>query len=121
MGALARASAGAWRDGRSRPRLRIPRHGAAGGVQRCPTSSLSFANWTLCDALPSVSLSRQRVAARCRRRSSISSCGISLLIAREWAILAGENDYTTDTFQQITGRPPRPVAEFLHEYRAEFV
>jgi hypothetical protein len=44
-----------------------------------------------------------------------------LLIAREWAILAGENDYTTDTFQQITGRPPRPVAEFLHEHRAEFV
>ena len=44
-----------------------------------------------------------------------------LLIAREWAILAGENDYTTDTFQQITGRPPRPVAEFLHEYRTEFL
>ncbi len=44
-----------------------------------------------------------------------------LLIAREWSILAGENDYTTDTFQQITGRPPRPVAEFLHEHRAEFV
>ncbi len=44
-----------------------------------------------------------------------------LLIAREWAILAGENDLTTDTFQQITGRPPRPATEFLHEYRAEFV
>jgi uncharacterized protein YbjT (DUF2867 family) len=44
-----------------------------------------------------------------------------LLIAREWAILAGENDYTTDTFQQITGHPPRPVAEFLHEHRAEFI
>jgi NAD(P)H dehydrogenase (quinone) len=44
-----------------------------------------------------------------------------LLITREWSILAGENDYTTDTFQQITGRPPRPVAEFLHEYRAVFV
>ena len=43
-----------------------------------------------------------------------------LLIAREWAILAGENDHTTGTFQQITGRPPRPVAEFLHEHRAEF-
>jgi len=43
-----------------------------------------------------------------------------LLITREWAILADENDYTTGTFQQITGRPPRPVAEFLHEYRAEF-
>jgi NAD(P)H dehydrogenase (quinone) len=44
-----------------------------------------------------------------------------LLIAREWSILAGENDYTTGTFQQITGRPPRPVTEFLHEYRAEFI
>jgi NAD(P)H dehydrogenase (quinone) len=44
-----------------------------------------------------------------------------LLITREWAILAGENDHTTDTFEQITGRPPRPVAEFLHDYRAEFV
>jgi NAD(P)H dehydrogenase (quinone) len=43
-----------------------------------------------------------------------------LLIAREWSILAGENDYTTAAFQQITGRPPRPVAEFLHEHRAEF-
>ena len=28
-----------------------------------------------------------------------------LLITREWAILAGENDYTTGTFQQIVGRP----------------
>jgi NAD(P)H dehydrogenase (quinone) len=44
-----------------------------------------------------------------------------LLIAREWSILAGENDYTTGTFQQITGRPPRLVTEFLHEYRAEFI
>src|SRR5690242_6491068 len=31
-----------------------------------------------------------------------------LLITREWSILAGENEYTTDTFQQITGRPPPP-------------
>ena len=44
-----------------------------------------------------------------------------LLITREWAILAGENDYTTGTFGQITGRPPRPVAEFLHQHRAEFL
>jgi len=27
---------------------------------------------------------------------------------------------TTGTFQQITGHPTRPVAEFLHDYRAEF-
>lgn len=44
-----------------------------------------------------------------------------LLVAREWSILAGENDRTTDTFRQITGRPPRPLADFLHEYRAEFL
>ena len=43
-----------------------------------------------------------------------------LLITREWAIRAGENDYTTRTFEQITGHPPRPVAEFLHDYRREF-
>jgi NAD(P)H dehydrogenase (quinone) len=42
-----------------------------------------------------------------------------LLIAREWSILAGENDYTTDTFEQIAGCPPRPLAEFLHEHRTE--
>ena len=44
-----------------------------------------------------------------------------LLITREWAILAGENDYTTGTFQQITGHPPRPVTEFLHDHRAGFL
>jgi NAD(P)H dehydrogenase (quinone) len=44
-----------------------------------------------------------------------------LLITREWAILAGENDRTTDSFEQITGHPARRVAAFLHEYRAEFV
>ncbi|MFC6155624.1 NmrA family NAD(P)-binding protein [Kribbella jiaozuonensis] len=43
-----------------------------------------------------------------------------LLIAREWAVLAGENDYTTDSFQQITGRSPRRLEDFLHEHRAEF-
>ena len=44
-----------------------------------------------------------------------------LLITREWAILAGDNEYTTGTFQEITGRPARSVAEFLHDYRSEFV
>ncbi|MEV4263511.1 NAD(P)H-binding protein [Kribbella sp. NPDC049584] len=43
-----------------------------------------------------------------------------LLMAREWAILAGENDYTTETFQQLTGTPARPLQEFLHEHRAQF-
>jgi hypothetical protein len=42
-----------------------------------------------------------------------------LLITHEWAIFAGENDYATGTFQQITSRPGRPVVEFLEDYRAE--
>ena len=54
-------------------------------------------------------------------RAGVPAATAELLITREWAILAGENDYTTPTFQQITGRPPRPVAEFLHDHRAEFV
>jgi uncharacterized protein YbjT (DUF2867 family) len=67
-----------------------------------------------------------QVAAERQFLERLISAGIpagtaELLIAREWAILADENDFTTDSFQQITGRPPRPVVEFLHEYRAEFV
>jgi uncharacterized protein YbjT (DUF2867 family) len=67
-----------------------------------------------------------RVAAERQFRERLIGAGVpagtaELLITREWAILAGENDYATETLQQITGRPPRPVAEFLHEYRAEFV
>jgi uncharacterized protein YbjT (DUF2867 family) len=67
-----------------------------------------------------------RVAAERQFLERLTGAGVpageaELLIAREWAILAGENDHTTDTFQQITGHPPRPVAEFLHNYRAEFV
>jgi uncharacterized protein YbjT (DUF2867 family) len=67
-----------------------------------------------------------RVAAERQFLERLIGAGVpagtaELLIAREWSILAGENDYTTDTFQQITGRPPRPVAEFLHEHHAEFV
>ena len=66
-----------------------------------------------------------RVAEERQFRERLVGAGVSagtaeLLITREWAILAGENDYTTDTFQQITGRPPRPVTEFLRDYRAEF-
>ena len=67
-----------------------------------------------------------RVAAESQLLASLTAAGLpagtaELLIAREWSILAGENDYTTDTFEQITGRPPRPVAEFLHEHREEFL
>ena len=67
-----------------------------------------------------------RVAAEREVLARLISAGVpagdaEMLISREWAILDGENDYTTGTFQQIAGRPPRSVAEFLHDYRAEFV
>ena len=67
-----------------------------------------------------------RVAAERQFLERLTGAGVpagtaELLIAREWAILAGENDYTTPACQQIIGRPPRPVAEFLHEHRAEFL
>lgn len=67
-----------------------------------------------------------RVAAEREFLQRLIGAGVSagkaeLLIAREWAILAGENDHTTDTFREITGCPPRSVAEFLHDHRAEFV
>jgi uncharacterized protein YbjT (DUF2867 family) len=52
--------------------------------------------------------------------SGVPAGTAELLIAREWSILAGENDYATETFRRITGRPPRPLAQFLHEHRAEF-
>jgi NAD(P)H dehydrogenase (quinone) len=66
-----------------------------------------------------------RVATERQFLEHLTAAGVpagtaELLITREWAILAGENDYTTDTFQQITGRRPRAVAEFLHRYRSEF-
>ena len=67
-----------------------------------------------------------RVAAERQYLKRLIDAGVpageaELLITREWAILAGENDYTTDTFQQLMGRPPRPVTLFVHEYREEFV
>ena len=66
-----------------------------------------------------------RVAAERQFPQRLTGAGVpagtaELLITREWAILAGENDLTASAFRQITGRHPRPVAEFLHEHRAEF-
>ena len=43
-----------------------------------------------------------------------------LLIAREWALLAGENERVTTTFADVTGHPPRTVEDFLRENREIF-
>jgi uncharacterized protein YbjT (DUF2867 family) len=38
-----------------------------------------------------------------------------LLVTREWAILAGENERITTTFAELTGRAPRSLDRFLAE------
>ena len=67
-----------------------------------------------------------RVASERELLERLTAAGLpageaELLITREWALLAGENDHTTATFEQIVGRAPRPVAEFLHSHHADFV
>jgi NAD(P)H dehydrogenase (quinone) len=44
-----------------------------------------------------------------------------LLIAREWAIQAGENERRTDTVRELTGHAPRTVEAFLHDNRRQFL
>ena len=44
-----------------------------------------------------------------------------LAVAREWAILAGENERSTTEVQNLTGHAPRTVADFLSENREIFV
>jgi NAD(P)H dehydrogenase (quinone) len=44
-----------------------------------------------------------------------------LLIAREWAIQAGENERRTDTVRELTGHAPRTVEAFLHDNRQQFL
>jgi NAD(P)H dehydrogenase (quinone) len=43
-----------------------------------------------------------------------------LLVTREWAIMAGENERTTGTVRELTGHEPRTIEEFLHENRELF-
>jgi NAD(P)H dehydrogenase (quinone) len=43
-----------------------------------------------------------------------------LLVAREWALLAGENEHLTDTVHTLLGTSPRTVEAFLHEHRDDF-
>jgi hypothetical protein len=43
-----------------------------------------------------------------------------LLVTREWAILSGENERTTETIGDLLGRPPRTVETFLRDYIDDF-
>jgi uncharacterized protein YbjT (DUF2867 family) len=108
--------------------LRVLTDPALWGAHHDLTGPVSL-SWPEALALLSAELGEPvtfQVAAERQYLKHLTSAGIpagtaELLITREWAILAGENDYTTGTFQQITGHPPRPVTEFLHDYRAEFL
>jgi NAD(P)H dehydrogenase (quinone) len=44
-----------------------------------------------------------------------------LLIAREWAIQAGENEHLTSTVRELTGHDPGTVEAFLHDNRGQFL
>jgi NAD(P)H dehydrogenase (quinone) len=44
-----------------------------------------------------------------------------LLVTREWAIMAGENERTTTTVRDLTGHEPRTLEEYLHENRDAFL
>jgi NAD(P)H dehydrogenase (quinone) len=43
-----------------------------------------------------------------------------LLVTREWAIIAEENERTTSTVRELTGHEPRTIEEFFHENRELF-
>ena len=43
-----------------------------------------------------------------------------LLVTREWAIMAGENERVTTTVRDLTGHEPRTIEDFLHENRELF-
>jgi NAD(P)H dehydrogenase (quinone) len=43
-----------------------------------------------------------------------------LLVTREWAIMAGENERTTSTVRELTGHEPRTIEEFFRDNREQF-
>jgi NAD(P)H dehydrogenase (quinone) len=44
-----------------------------------------------------------------------------LLVTREWAIIAGENERVTPAVRDLTGHEPRTIEDFFHENRALFL
>jgi uncharacterized protein YbjT (DUF2867 family) len=53
-------------------------------------------------------------------RAGVGPGTAELLITREWAIMAGENERTTTTVRDLTGHDPRTIEEFLHDSRNAF-
>jgi uncharacterized protein YbjT (DUF2867 family) len=53
-------------------------------------------------------------------KAGVAPATAELLITREWAIMAGENERRTTTVRDLTGHEPRTVEEFMHEHRDSF-
>jgi hypothetical protein len=53
--------------------------------------------------------------------AGVAPAEAELLITREWAIQAGENERLTSTVHDLTGQAPRTVEAFLHDNREEFL
>jgi uncharacterized protein YbjT (DUF2867 family) len=53
--------------------------------------------------------------------AGVAPAQAELLIAREWAIQAGENDRLTGTVRELTGHAPGTVEAFLHDNRRHFL
>jgi len=45
---------------------------------------------------------------------------VELLVAREWAVRAGENERLTGEVGRLAGHEPRAVRDFLHDCRSAF-
>jgi NAD(P)H dehydrogenase (quinone) len=53
-------------------------------------------------------------------RAGVKPGQAELLVTREWAILAGENERTTSTVHGLTGQQPRTIEDFFRENRESF-
>jgi len=53
-------------------------------------------------------------------RAGVPAGQAELLVTREWAILAGENERVTTTVRDLAGHEPRTLEAFLHENRELF-
>jgi NAD(P)H dehydrogenase (quinone) len=53
-------------------------------------------------------------------RRGLPEAFAEVLVARDRAVEAGENELLTDLVQRLTGAVPRTLAAYLHEHRSEF-
>ena len=53
-------------------------------------------------------------------RAGVAPGQAELLVTREWAIMAGENERTTRTVHELTGHQPRTIEQFFRENLEQF-